>query len=58
VFVTSKPMEPHELPSCAICLSPVPERESFRFRRKAEESYHSGFRFVPVMDIAARLRLC
>ena len=51
-------MEPHELPSCAICLSPVPERESFRFRRKAEESYHSGFRFVPVMDIAARLRLC
>ena len=46
VFVTSKPMEPHELPSCAICLSPVPERESFRFRRKAEESYNSGFRVL------------
>ncbi len=30
--------------SCAICLSAVPARERFCFRRKAEESYHSGFR--------------
>jgi hypothetical protein len=31
-------------PSCAICLSEVPPAERFRFRRKIEESYHSGFR--------------
>lgn len=46
VFVVSKPLEPHELPTCAICLSPVPEREGFRFRRKAEESYNSGMRVL------------
>ena len=46
VFVLSKPLEPHELPACAICLSPVQERDSFRFRRKSEESYHSGFRML------------
>lgn len=31
-------------PSCAICLSEVPPAERFRFSRKTEESYHSGFR--------------
>ena len=44
--MVSKPLEQHELPTCAICLSPVPEREGFRFRRKAEESYNSGMRVL------------
>lgn len=46
VFVRPAAGQPGDEPDvvCAICLSNVPAPERFRFRRKAEESYHSGFR--------------
>jgi hypothetical protein len=59
-YVFVQPVDaPEKDASCAICLSVVPTRERFRFRRKAEESYNSGFRNLsPAGTFAEELQYC
>jgi hypothetical protein len=59
VFVVPRE-EPEGEVACAICLSTIEHgADRFRFRRKAEESFHSGFRTLsPQGTFAAELQYC